>query len=167
MKKIIYALTILASCILFASCEKTPVGMTATVDMAGDWYVQADLCDASGNVLEADCYGLGEWHTMTYNTAKNIPTEMYVTDLANFWDYTVKVKVDLNAKTFATEGSVPNEAYDCNVTITNGKISLGTATTPSGMPADAIEYVISFDDDDEGIYYKIRGYRYTGFALDD
>lgn len=167
MKKIIYALTILASCILFASCEKTPVGMTATVEMAGEWYVQADLCDASGNVTERDYYGMGNWHTMTFNTSANIPTEMYVTDLGNFWDYTVKVKVDPNSMTFATEGAVDNEAYDCKVTISNGKISLGTATTPSGMPADAIEYIVSFDDDDPNTFYKVSGYRYTGFALDD
>lgn len=167
MKKILYTLSIIASCLFIAACEKTPVGMTETVEAAGDWYVQAHLCDANGSVIEEDCYGLGDWHTLTYNTAANIPTEMYVGDLANFWDYTVKVKLDLNTMTFSTNGAVQNESYDCQVTITNGKITPDGATTPSGMPADAIEYVISFDDDDEGTYYKIQGYRYTGFAMDD
>lgn len=72
----------------------------------------------------------------------------------------------------------------CNITITDGKILKGAATTPSGMPADSIVFYVEFDDDytqldeesDEVEYtptafgfknYRISGYRYTGFTNDD
>ena len=70
----------------------------------------------------------------------------------------------------------------CNITITDGKILKGAATTPSGMPADSIVFYVEFDDDytldDEGnvVYapeyygfknYRVSGYRYTGFTNDD
>lgn len=70
----------------------------------------------------------------------------------------------------------------CNTTITDGKILNDAATTPSGMPADSIVFYVEFDDDytevDEDVFeytpavygfakYRISGYRYTGFALDD
>lgn len=70
----------------------------------------------------------------------------------------------------------------CNITITDGKILNGAATTPSGMPADSIVFYVEFDDDytedDEGnpVYvpeaygfknYRVSGYRYTGLANDD
>ena len=49
---------------------------------------------------------------------------------------------------------------------------LGAATTPSGMPADSIVFIVTFDDDDYpeafGYYgYRVSGYRYTGFAADN
>ena len=48
----------------------------------------------------------------------------------------------------------------------------GGAQTPSGMPADAIEFYITFSDDEDGPAYGwdsfyIHGYRYTGFAGDE
>ena len=94
-------------------------------------------------------------------------TEMYVDDIGHFWEYKVRVKSDINALTFATNGAVPNEAYECDVTIDGGKILLGAATTPHGTPADSIVYYISFSDDEPGMRYKVSGYRYTGLAVDD
>ena len=72
----------------------------------------------------------------------------------------------------------------CNITITDGKILNGAATTPSGMPADSIVFYVEFDDDyspvDETMTdyeytptlygfknYRVSGYRYTGLANDD
>ena len=43
----------------------------------------------------------------------------------------------------------------------------GAATTPSGMPADSIVYMIQFDDDPNELTYKISGFRRTGFPNDD
>lgn len=175
MKKIFYTILLVTVSILIASCEKNPIPMTSTEAMAGDWYVMCDGCDASGNVIEGleDPFGLGNWHTYTYNTAKDNGAEMFVSDgkTANFWDYAAKVTIDLNNLTFQTNGAVKNENYDCEVTITGGKITLGGATTPSGVKADAIEYYIVFSDDNYvGKYYdklKVYGYRYTGLANDD
>jgi hypothetical protein len=61
------------------------------------------------------------------------------------------------------------EYEDIKVKITEGKILLGAATTPSGMPADSIYYKIQFDDDGVGgtEIYVVHGYRHTGLANDD
>lgn len=164
-KRIIGLLSLLV--FVLAGCEKDEIGNTATVSLAGEWYVTVDAVDEGGNVTVEDCYGLGHIHMNTYNTAANTPTEMYVDDIENFWDFKVRVKSDVNALTFATEGAVANEKYECNVTIDGGKILLGAATTPHGTPADSIMYYVSFSDDEPGMRYKVSGYRYTGLAVDD
>lgn len=81
------------------------------------------------------------------------------------------------------KGDGPDVKNACNITITDGKILKGAATTPSGMPADSIVFYIEFDDDfsyneetDDYEYtptlygfksYRLSGYRYTGFTNDD
>ena len=67
---------------------------------------------------------------------------------------------------------MPKLAYDSKLTITNGKILPGAATTPSGMPADSIVFNVTFNDDtyptDYGFdSYRVAGYRYTGFTKDN
>lgn len=170
MKKVIYLLIMCAG-VLLSSCEKDEIGSTATKALAGEWYVTVDGVDASGAVLYEDAFGLGHTMLYTYNTAANIPTEMYVDDAGNFWEYKVKVKSDIDALTFNTEGTVDNEAYDCDVTIESGKVLLGAATTPHGTPADSIVFYITFSDDDNvpAAYAKLKvaGYRYTGLTQDD
>lgn len=170
MKNILYLLMICAGIVL-GSCEKDEIGGTATEALAGEWYVTVDAVDANNEVLYEDPYGMGKMLLNTYNTAANIPTEMYVDDLENFWAYKVKVKCDLNTLTFATEGAVANETYDCNVTIDGGKILLDAATTPHGTSADSIVFYVVFSDDEyvPDLYNKLKvsGYRYTGFTSDD
>ena len=55
--------------------------------------------------------------------------------------------------------------------VTGGKIIKNGATTPSGQPADAIEFYILFSDDRyAGDMYDrlyVHGYRYTGFVNDN
>lgn len=167
MRKLIY---ILMMCVggLFTSCEKDEVGTTATEALAGEWYVTVDAVDNAGNTVATDPFGLGYTFILTYNTAANIPTEMYVSDQGNFWDYTVRVNSDINNLTFSTDGDVQNEAYDCMVNIEEGRMLPGAATTPSGTPADSIVFYVSFSDDENGFSkYKVSGYRYTGFVADE
>jgi len=171
MKKAIYLL-MCAGVLLFASsCEKDKIGETATKALAGEWNVTVDAVDQSGTVLEKDVYGTGYMMLYTYNTAANVPSEMYIDDQGNFWEYKVKVKSDVNALTFKTEGAVGNEYYDCKVTIEEGKILPGAAITPSGVPADSVVFYVTFSDDDyiPGTYAKLKvaGYRYTGLAADN
>ncbi len=170
MKKVIYLLTMCAG-VLLSSCEKDEIGKTSTEALAGEWYVTVDGADESGAVVLQDPFGLGHSLLYTFNTAANIPTEMYVSDEGNFWDYKVKVKSDINALTFSTAGSVANENYDCNVTIEGGKVLLGAATTPHGTPADSIVFYVTFSDDEyiPALWSKMKvsGYRYTGFAQDE
>ncbi len=167
MKKILYLMAICAG-FMFTSCEKDEPGGTETVSLAGEWYVVVDLADASGNVVAPDCYGIGKAIHKTYNTAANVPTEMYLDDDGgNFWDYKVRVQCDVNSLTFASNGAVANEAYDCNVTIEGGKVLPGAGVTPHGTPADSIVYYVSFSDDEPNTKYKVSGIRYTGLAEDD
>ncbi len=165
MKKIIYLM--LASVVLFASCAKDPIGNTATVSMAGGWYVTVDVVDENGEVILEDPYEMGPVIFSTFNTAANKADEMFVFDNYNFWEFQVQVKADPAAMTFATDGMGANLVYESGVQISSGKITVGGATTPSGMPADAIEFLLSFDDDDNGFVYKVHGFRYTGFVADE
>lgn len=164
MKKyLILLLTALS--VSFTSCDnETEPGGTTVEKMAGDWWVTATIMQ-NGN--EAGDSGAGHFRMYTYNTAANVPTEMWLEDGGNFWDYKVRVNVDYNARTFTTNDFVENTSYDCGVRITEGKIMEGAATTPSGMPADSIVYMIQFDDDPNGLTYKVSGFRRTGFPNDD
>lgn len=164
--------------VAFTSCEKEEIGNTATVEMAGDWYVTVDAVDANGELVyeDAELFGLGNIHVLTYNTSANNANEMIVSDVGNFWDFKVKVNCNPESMTFSTNTTEDNnlvEDYeDINVTITEGKILKGKATTPSGMPADYIEFYVTFSDDgypDAYGYakYKVYGFRYTGFAADE
>ncbi len=161
---------------LFTACDKDEAGGTATQAMAGEWYVSVDLVDDNGDLFYSgvDFFGLSEHMLLnTYNTAANSSTEMYVDDLGNFWDYKVRVNCNVKSLTFSSNGAVANEAYDdCDVTIEDGKIMYGAATTPHGTPADSIVFYVSFSDDSYPDYYgyakyKVSGYRYTGLTSDD
>lgn len=163
MKKILFS--IIAAVSLLASCQKEQPGMTATVDLAGEWVVTYDV--VAGGQNYGDAYGIGEVHLQTYNTQANKATEMWVDDLGNFWEYKLTVACDVKSLTFSTSDFVDNEYYECKVKVSNGKITLDGAKTPSGMPADAIEFDVEFDDDDDAYVYHVHGYRYTGFAADE
>lgn len=171
MKKAIYLLMMCAGVLFLASCEKDEIGGTTTEALAGEWYVTVDAVDANGTVLYEDVFGLGHQLIYTYNTAANVPTDLYMDDMGNIWEYKVRMKSDINSLTFKTEGAVDNEYYDCKVTIEDGKILPGAATTPHGTPADSIVYYVTFSDDDyvPSVYSKLKvaGYRYTGLAEDE
>ena len=172
MKKAIYLVMVACIGVLFASCEKDEIGGTATEALAGEWELTVDAVDDAGNVVMTDPFGVGVMLGLTYNTTDNVADKLYVSDLGNFWDYTVVVNADCNNLTFSSNGAVPNEAYDCMVNIEGGRMLPGAATTPSGRPADSLVYYVSFDDDDyPAAYgyskYKVSGYRRTGFAADE
>lgn len=175
MKKILIILSIAVMALTAISCQKDPIGNTATVETAGQWYVTVDAVDASGNLPDpdyADFFGMGQFILLTANTAANKPNEMLVNDLGTFWEFNVKVACDQNNLTFGNSEAVENLAYECMVSLFNGKIVKDGATTPSGMKADAIQFEISFDDDTYPEkygydHYLVHGYRYTGLANDD
>lgn len=168
MKKIIYFIAV-SACMLLASCQhKEQPGMTATVDMAGQWYVQCDLLDGD-EVIAEDVYGYGHFLVYTYNTAANDPKEMFLEDSGNFWDFKIRIACDPAKKTFSASAAqnCVEDYEDLVCDVTNGKIIYGGATTPSGQKADLITFDIVFSDDDPGIVYRMSGWRYTGFEVDD
>lgn len=175
MKKIFFSIFVTISIILlFSSCKKEEIGGTATEAMAGEWYVRLDAVDAQGKVVYTgeDLFGLGYFHLDTYNTAANSTTEMWIDDNTNFWEFKTKINVDLNTFSFQSIDNAPNTYSDITLNIKEGKILPGAAKTPSGMPSDSIMFTVTFSDDKYpqqlGYHaYKIGGYRYTGFAVDD
>lgn len=174
MKKIFfYTAVLIASLLFITSCEKEKIGNTATEKLAGEWYVTVVGVDATGKVVfgDSDLYGLGRFLLDTYNTSANSTTEMWISDNKNFWDFKTKMTVDLKTLSFqATD--VQNVAYDSKLTIKDGKILYGAATTPSGARADSIVFKVTFSDDtkpaDMGFAaYQVAGFRYTGLTKDN
>lgn len=147
------------------SCEEdTEPGGTSVEKMAGDWWVTAHVIDNGVDVGDA---GVGHFRMQTFNTAANSATEMWLEDGTHFWNYKVKVGVDYENRTFSTPDFVDNMAYESKVKITEGKVLENAAKTPSGMPVDSIVYFIQFDDDEDGLTYKVSGFRRSGFPADD
>ena len=169
MKIKLYVAAIFSACFLFfTSCEKdVDAGGTAVQKMAGDWWVTVDVIWDGENI--GDAYDLGPILMYTYNTAANKPTEMWLEDDGNFWEFKLKVDVQYEQRTFSTAGFVDNLFYESQASVTDGKILAGAAKTPSGMPADSIYFRVEFDDEyyDAINYYIISGFRRSGFPADD
>ena len=193
MKKVLYFASFLLCMGFMASCEKDDIENTATVKMAGQWYVQIDGVDEDGEVIPGyeDYFGTGRVLLLTYNTAGNNPDEMFIDDLgafdvATFYDYdaypsySFKSKVEINQKdlTFSTENA--ENLADANkfesdlypVTIKGGKILKNAGHQNNGSVADSIVFYISYDGDpwypDDGYaMYRVSGIRYSGLVEND
>ncbi len=173
MKKIFTILT--AALAIFAvSCQKDPVENTACVDMAGEWYVTCDGFYNDGSEVWEDPFGLEHFIILTANSAANVATEMILADKndGSFWDFRCKIAANPSAMTFSATDSENFSYEDCTVTVTGGKIVKNGATTPSGQPADYIEFHILFSDDPyaaAGYWddFYVHGFRYTGLVADD
>ena len=188
MKKSLYSIfALIAMLVAFTSCEKDEVENTATVEMAGEWHVHVSALDpATGEEIDDDWFGDGNYNITTSNTAANVANEMWLVD-ANATYYPYQVRIDVNPSTMTFNSSTDAEnlfgasdflaQYDIDagatVTITDGKIVKNGTKTPSGQPADYIEFYVSFGDDPfpamEGTAekYKVSGFRYTGFVEDE
>jgi PBP1b-binding outer membrane lipoprotein LpoB len=166
MKKYLILL-VAALTFFFAGCQKaTEPGGTAVQNMAGDWWV---TCEYQKAGVWTDA-GVGHVLFTTYNTAANKATEMWVNDNGSFLSFQSIVNVDYAAKTFSTADSVSTNSASYpteKVLITNGKILLHAAKTPSGVAADSIVFFAAFNDDSGPIVYKIAGFRRTGFPADN
>lgn len=167
MKKVLYFAALLFGLTL-TSCEKEEMGGTATEATAGQWYVTVDAADENGNLVEGleDLFGLGRVVMLTYNTSANNPNEMIVDDIANFWEFKVKVACDQQALTFQTNTTENNNLVagneDINVSITGGKILPQAGRQNNGSPADSIVFYVSFSDDEYPAAYGYKNYRVSG-----
>ncbi len=149
-------------------CEETDVeaGGTVVEKMAGTWYVTWEQKNAQGEW--EDVLG-GTVELNTYNTAANVPTEMWLKE-GYLLNTALKVTTNYAGRTFemAETSIAVNEANwgapKITLSITDGKVLEGEATTPSGMPADSIVFFVNVQGDDT---YKIAGFRRTGFAEDE
>lgn len=140
----------------FYACQEdvdVEVGKTATIDMAGQWWL-TEYDDAGvelDNWLEA----------YTFNTSENTTDSMWI-ELHDY-DLRVKVGISLSAETFSaaqTEDVLDlSGAYD----IADGRIIRNATTTMGGHTVDSIYFTLN-DGVDTYIY---AGQRFTGFAEDD
>ena len=167
---IIKAFVLLFTVSLFVSCDEggePDPGATATVEMAGDWYVKL-------LVNGIDIYGIGYYQFSTYNTAANNGTEMWFDD-HELWPSKVKASINLSSLTFSG-ADLENEYYYTpsgsttkvypKATITNGQIYKGGAVAPSGTVVDSITFDVEYSDD-PGTIYQVAGYKRTGFLEDE
>ena len=147
-------------CMAITSCQKEEIGGTATQNLAGEWYVKANVVNADGSVIE-DPYGLGRFLIMTCNTTANNPNEIWVDDNKKFWNFKVKATGDVNALTISAASAQNQRGDEITVTITNGKILKNGGVQNNGSPADYITMDVEFSDD-PGTIYRLEGVRYSG-----
>ena len=130
MKKITYFAALLLVGLTFSSCAKEDIEDTATVDMAGQWYVDIDAVDENGDPIPGGehYFGYDEARVLllTYNTADNNTQEMYIDDLGVF-----------DVASYYGNGGYPNYAIKCKVDIDykNLTFSQSMTTTPTCIPS--------------------------------
>jgi hypothetical protein len=170
MRKIILFAIVFGLITSFTSCEEDfEPGGTAVEELSGRWNVLYNH-----SVYGEDAFGAGKTEILTYNTADNSSSDIWLSDEANFWDYKVRIPVDLQNLTFGTEDTVVNAVtgYEIKILVRNGKIMEDAATPPSGLPVDSIYFELWFEDleGSTGIANDtlfVSGYRYTGWEEDN
>lgn len=158
-------LILIAGALVFASCEKEyEVVNTETVDLAGQWWL----------TFETSAGTYSYYSGLTYNTAADDGSAIWVSDQGGFWDFKVKVPVQsLDDMTFGGD-NLENQVdgYPIAINIRNGKVLKDAGTTISGRVVDSIYYEIWFEDaGDYGFgadeYFTVGGVAHTGFEEDD
>lgn len=165
MKYIKYSLILLV--FAMASCDlgsEPALEGTKLQAMAGEWWVQL--------YAAGEDQGIGYHLVTTANTAENNETDLIVDDhgLLEPYDYPpIKVisKVSLPGMTFNASTDLPNLNTGASaVSILEGKIIKGVATTPGGNKTDSIYVKFEFKEV-PGEQYEYAGYRRTGFREDE
>lgn len=159
---------VMTSCDSDPSDSSTSAGGTKVKKMAGSWIVKAYMCDEQGDVASIDSwdwYELGDFSTplLTYNTAANKSTEMWVNDSGELYlgsdaDYSCKAKVDVQygKRTFSAENA--DNEYGDAVTIVGGKVLSNATINEDNVKVDSIVYYVKVGDAPYG-YIKVAGHR--------
>lgn len=164
MKKIFAIIAI--SLAALVSCNKFEVENTATVNLAGNW-----MCTVYGDDGTGNWGPLGGAEFITYNTAANVSTEIWIDDQKAFWSTFCKIDANNSGYSFGKEGKEYLDGYnDVGQLIWGGKVSVDGAKAPgTESVVDKIEFFIAFADDTTPYCspYYVVGYRRTGFPEDD
>lgn len=153
----------------FGSCDPETdekAGGTAVEKMAGRWVVTVDAVDEDGNVIDENLLGK-KIDLNTYNTAANDADKMWLDDAAF---YGVKMKVNITDYNAGKFEATPNTCYNPsddeagNVEFLKGQVLYGQGKNIHGAPVDSICYTVKFDDDEDGLIYRVSGKRYSGFT---
>ncbi len=156
MKKNIFYL--IMAILIFASCDEkedyTQIN-SSVVEVAGEWWV---------NYVDGE-YESGYTKLITFNTAADNGQEFWISDEHNFWAYKVKCPVNTANLTFSGT-DLPNNEYDVDIQILDGKIIEDGALSTSGVVTDSIYFQVEFGDE-PGVIYTASGWRKTGFLEDE
>lgn len=148
---------------------------SSTYPVSGEYYVLYNHAEYG-----EDPFGAGFTKVFISNTAANDGKEIWIGDYAasaddyGFWQYKVKVPVNVTDLTFGNTEAVVNNAagYPIQIKIMNGKIFKEASLMNSGVKADSIYFEVWFEDlegatgiaDDKLL---VSGYRRTGFLEDE
>jgi len=159
MKFFKYLSLVLLLGVLSCDLAKEPeIGGTKVQAMAGEWWINI--------LIDGQDLGFGYFLITTSSTAANTDSDMWMDD-HELWPAKVKTKVNIKDMTFTPAQNLDN-LYDesIGVSIIEGKILKGAATTPGGNKTDSIYLKFEFSDD-PGTQYEYAGYRRTGFQEDE
>ena len=147
--------------VFFVSCRKekdTDAGGTNTQAMAGEWWIELKV----NNTLATPGYH----KILTYNTAENLATKMWIDDHEDLWPFKFKIDVDPAAKTFSAANATSTYT-NITVKLANGKILQKATKGPASKAVtDSIYFEAEFSDD-PGTTYQFTGYKRTGWPEDD
>lgn len=184
MKKIFNLLIVLGvvlslgACEFFDNLDKMPdpeVKYASTFPVSGEWYVRYDH-----STYGEDPFGAGFVKVYITNTAADDGKQVWLSDYPGdpddytFWQYKVKIPVDVKNLSFGSQDTVINVAdgYPIQVLIRNGKIIKDASKQPSGVMTDSIYFEVWFEDlaGSTGIQSDtlfVGGFRRTGFLEDE
>lgn len=143
---------------LIVSCDKKAEYEqidSKVVEAAGEWWVK----------FTKTGYETGYLKVITFNTAADIATEMWISDSGNWKN--VKFKCPVNVSDLSFGGNnLTNTTSAITVTVKNGKITKGGGFSTSGVVTDLISFDIELSNE-PGVTYKAVGTRKTGFIEDE
>jgi len=157
MKKYLVLLVLVIG-IIFSSCdvkEEYDQINSKVMEASGEWWIK----------FSKTGYETGYLKIITFNTAADVATEMWLSDNGNWKNVKFKCPVDVLNLTFAGT-NLTNISTTNKVNIKNGKIVKNGGASTSGVVTDAISFEIEFSDE-PGIVYKATGTRKTGFLEDE
>ncbi|CAG5002924.1 hypothetical protein DYBT9275_03000 [Dyadobacter sp. CECT 9275] len=161
MNKILGYIGILAIGISLSACDlgnDPTIGGTKLQAMAGEWWINV--------LVDGEDIGAGFNLITTSNTAANNDTDLLLDD-HELWPAKIVAKVNLPAMTFNAAPGLSNMySPTIKVSVIEGKVLKGAATTPGGNKTDSIYVKFEFSDD-PGTQYEYAGYRRTGFQEDE
>ena len=157
MKKYLIYMLAFVSIILSSCDQKEDYEQinSQVVDAAGEWWIKFSKAD----------YETGFLKVLTFNTAADVATEMWIWDKGNWKGIKIKCPVNISNLTF--EGSnLDNLSSDATIEIVNGKIEKDAGLSTTGVVTDKISFEIKFSDE-PGVVYSAIGTRKTGYIEDE
>jgi len=144
--------------IAFSSCdvkEEYEQINSQVMEASGEWWIK----------FSKTGYETGYLKVLTFNTAADVATEMWISDNGNWKNIKVKCPVNISDLTFGGP-NLANATTSMTVTVKNGKITKSGGLSTSGNVTDKITFEIELSSE-PGVTYKAEGTRKTGFVEDE